>query len=239
TNTIISSWKENNHARAVLKDGHAYSVLSALEPQDLEGLVKDGTISAETAQAVRGGENKLFTAPVGVMKGILALHNRPGSRRMLRKYYETGTGLEDVGQGARDPEDDPKSNPIRAHHENAAKYGIESPFTMTPQFDTGVGMYESPLQGPAAVPPRKERARPLVSYTDRVLKGRAQAMAVQAAPPARTEQPAPPQQSQVEQPQQPGGAAQLSPAPVTGGAQQPQQPQQPQRPQAQPGPFSQ
>lgn len=241
TNTIINSWRENNHARAVLKDGHAYSVLSALEPQDLEGLVASGAISAQTAEAVRTGENRLFTAPVGVMKGILALHNRPGSRRMLRKYYETGAGLEDIGQGVRDPEDDPKSNPIRAHHENAARFGIESPFTMTSQFDAEAGMFESPLQGPAATPPRKERARPLMSYTDRVLKGRAQAMAVQAAPPARTEPPAPPQQPQPQaaQPQQPEGAAQLSPVPVAGGAQQPQQPQQPQRPQAQPGPFSQ
>jgi hypothetical protein len=240
-NTIMRTWKENNHAMSVLKDGHATAVLSVLEPQELEGLVRDGRIPAETAQAVRTRQDKLFRAPRGVLQSIAELHNRPGARRGLREYYNAGSGDETVRD---DPERDPEFNTVRAHHLDAAKHGITNPFSAIPEFNERSQLYESPVGTTTALPARKERKQPILSYTDRVLESRARSQAVQAAPqppkigpaevPEQQPQPAPTQPA----PAQPGRAAQLSPTQVTGGPQRPQQPQQPQQPQAQPSPFS-
>lgn len=245
-NTIMRTWKENNHAMAVLKDGHATAVLSVLDPQELEELVSAGKISAETAQAVRTRQNKLFRAPRGVLQSIAELHNRPGARRGLREYYAAGSDDEEIRD---DPEKNSEFNAVSAHHQNAAKYGIVSPITAASRYDERTQLYESPVGAVDALPMRKERRQPITTFTDRVLESRARSQSVQAAPqPAKIEQAGAPEQQPVQQPQppaqpQPGGAAQLSPAQVgTGGAQpsqQPQQPQQPQRPQAQPSPFSQ
>jgi hypothetical protein len=210
-NTIMRTWKENNHAMSVLKDGHATAVLSVLEPQELEGLVRDGRIPAETAQAVRTRQDKLFRAPRGVLQSIAERD---------------------------DPERDPEFNTVRAHHLDAAKHGITNPFSAIPEFNERSQLYESPVGTTTALPARKERKQPILSYTDRVLESRARSQAVQAAPqppkigpaevPEQQPQPAPTQPA----PAQPGRAAQLSPTQVTGG------PQRPQQPQAQPSPFS-
>jgi hypothetical protein len=235
-NTIMRTWKENNHAMSVLKDGHATAVLSVLDPQELEGLVREGRISAETAQAARTRQDKLFRAPRGVLQSIAELHNRPGSRRGLREYYTAGAGDETVRD---DPERNPEFNTIRAHHQDAAKHGITNPFTAIPEFNERTQLYESPVGTTTALPARKERKQPILNYTDRVLESRARSQAVQAAPQPPKIGPAEvPEQQPQPAPTQPGGAAQLSPTQVTGGSQRPQQPQQPQRPQAQPGPFS-
>ncbi len=239
-NTIMRTWQENNHAMAVLKDGHATAVLSVLEPHELEGLVDEGKISAETAQAVRTRENKLFRAPRGVLQSIAELHNRPGSRRGLREYYNAGSGDDPVRT---DPERDPEFNTVRAHHQDAAKHGITNPFTAIPEFNERTQLYESPIGTTTALPARKERKQPILSFTDRVLESRARSQAVRAAPqPPKVGRAEAPEQQPVQPPEpsaqaQPGGAAQLSPTQVEGGG--PQRPQQPQRPQAQPSPFPQ
>lgn len=244
-NTIMRTWQENNHAMSVLKDGHATAVLSVLEPHELEGLVDEGKISAETAQAVRTRENTLFRAPRGVLQSIAELHNRPGSRRGLREYYTAGSGDEPTRD---DPERNPEFNTVRAYHQDAAKHGITNPFTAIPEFNERTQLYESPIGTTTALPARKERKQPILYFTDRVLESRARSQAVQAAPrppkigqaEAPERQPAEPPQPVAQAQPQPGGAAQLSPTQVEGGGpQRPQQPQQPQRPQAQSSPFPQ
>lgn len=241
-NTIMRTWQENNHAISVLSDGHATSVLSVLEPKDLADMVESGLIPAETAEAVRTGETKMFRAPMGVLQSIVALHNRPGARRGLREYYKAGSGDDPLRT---DPERDSEFNTVRAHHQDAAKHGITNPFTAIPEFNERTQLYESPIGTTTALPARKERKQSIQRFTDRVLESRARSQAVQAAPqPPKIGQAGTPEQPPAQPPPQPttqpqpGGAAQLSPMQVEGGGpQQPQQPQQPQRPQAQPGPF--
>lgn len=167
-NSPMNAWREANHAAAVLQDGHAHSVLSVLKPEELSSMVASGQISAETAESVRTNQNRLYRAPIGVLNGILRIHNRPGSRQTLHQYAAGGPAPE-----MERIEHNPKYAETRAYFESVAKTGIKAPWTAASE--------PKAIEVPGQQPSVRERPQPYKELANTILESRHKALSLQTA----------------------------------------------------------
>lgn len=162
-NNVMQVWRDSNHAAAVLQDGTAMAMVSRMDPDELADIARTGKVpQAMLSEAQEGG---MFRAPVGILKGVVMLHSRPGTRAAIRSYVEGGPTPEEE-----QVYDNQKYNMIQAYYRNAADNGL------------GVSVHGKPTA---------PRQKPYEALISRLHQDRARAKAPPTVAPPGGPQPAP------------------------------------------------
>jgi hypothetical protein len=115
-NTVMTTWRNDNHHAELMQDALATTYALHMTPDEVHEMQKTGTLPAVLEESFKGGGRPgvSITDP-NIMRGVVELFRRPGSRK----------GLNEVLRGGFDPEDakvlsDPEYNKVVAYYEAKA-----------------------------------------------------------------------------------------------------------------------